>query len=259
MAGINLRAVMAEFLAMLLFVWICGGAATGVAGTPGWVQQVSLTFGFCIMVLAYTIGHHSGGQINCAVSLGLVVATLCGIPGIDLSPVQGAANFVAQMLGSLSGAALIAMCKDTGNDLTGGLATNTVGSSFESWEALIGEILGTFFLMYVVLETAVNPKSKANAVNAPFAIGMAVYLAHSILIPIDGCSINPTRSFGPAVVASIRFSDNSNKITEIWEDHWVFWLGPIIGSLFAVGLYKAMNSPKLEDDKEGAMEQEVRA
>jgi len=245
MAAVNLQAVVTEFIAMLMFVWICGGAATGVAGDAGWVQQVALTFGFCIMVLAYTIGHHSGGQINGAVTLGLCVATRLGI-GEICSPIQGLANFGAQMLGSICGAALIALVKDTNNDKTGGLATNTVGTSFEPWQALIGEILGTFLLMYVVLETAVNPKAKANIMVAPLAIGMAVYLAHSILIPVDGCSINPTRSFGPAVVASIRFSDDSDKIKKFWEDHWVFWIGPILGSLIAVAVYKIVNGSRIE-------------
>merc|ERR1719412_222781 len=86
---------------MMLFVFICVGTATGVAGgtennppgQEGWVLQVALTFGLCITALAYTIGHRSGGQINCAVTFGLV------IQGV-VSPIQGAINFVFQMLGS---------------------------------------------------------------------------------------------------------------------------------------------------------------
>ena len=78
-AGVDMRAALAEFIAMLLFVFVCVGSATGVAtaptdpGGPAWVQQVALTFGLCITALAFTIGHISGAQINCAVTLGLVV------------------------------------------------------------------------------------------------------------------------------------------------------------------------------------------
>ena len=61
-----------------------------------------------------------------------------------------------------------------------------------------------FILMYVVLETAVNKKNKANAALAPVAIGFAVYIGHTMLIPVDGCSLNPTRSFGPALVSYIQ-------------------------------------------------------
>ena len=54
--------------------------------------------------------------------------------------------------------------------------------------------------------------------------GFAVFLAHVVLIPIDGCSINPTRSFGPAVVASAMGSTN------VWDDMWVFWAAPLLGA-----------------------------
>jgi len=234
LAMVNYRAVLAEFLAMLLFVYIGAGSATGVFGTPGWVQQVSLTFGFCITVMAYTIGHHSYAHINCAVTFGLVVARECPLG-------QGIANFIAQMFGSLAGAALLALTVPKNADLTGQLGTNTVNPDFHSFQALVGEVLMTFLLMYVVLETAVNPKTEGNRMMAAVAIGLAVYLAHSIMIPIDGCSINPTRSFGPPVVASIRYSDDSSKKKDLWEDHWVFWLGPLVGSVLAVGVYKLMD------------------
>jgi len=187
-----------------------------------------------ITVLAYTIGHYSGGHINCAVTLGLVVAGAC-------EPIQGALNFIAQLIGAIVGAALIALVKQDNdnpkNDGTGGLGTNKVatGSGIENYQAMFAEIFATFVLMYTVLETAVNPKTEGNRVMAAVAIGLAVYVAHSLMIPIDGCSINPTRSFGPAVVASMKYDDFE------WDDHWVFWVGPLLGSLLAVGVYKLMN------------------
>lgn len=226
--GIDLRAAFAEFLAMMLFVLICCGSATGVAGTAGWVQQVSLTFGFCITCLAYTVGHHSGGQINCAVTFALVLAK-------QLPVMQGLVNFFCQMAGSLAGAALLALIVPSGSDRTGGLGANGVSSGYEPYQALFGEIFMTFLLVKVVFETAVNEASAPNRGNAAIAIGFAVYLAHTFLIPIDGCSINPTRSFGPAVVASIRHSDN---VDAIWQDHWVFWVGPLLGAALATGVYK---------------------
>lgn len=234
--AVNMRAVMAEFLAMTIFVFVCAGAATGTAGYDfaSFVQQIALTFGFCITVLAYTIGHYSGGHINCAVTLGLVVAGAC-------EPIQGALNFVAQLLGSIVGAALIALVKqdndNAANDMTGGLGANKVSKDrgIENYQAMFAEMFATFVLMYTVLETAVNPKTEGNRVMAAVAIGLAVYVAHSLMIPIDGCSINPTRSFGPAVVASMKYE------TFEWDDHWVFWVGPLLGSLMAVGMYKVMN------------------
>merc|ERR1712061_438616 len=111
---------------------------------------------------------------------------------------------------------------------------------YDWYQAMIGEIICTSLLMFTVLQTAVNEKSAANRAQAALAIGFSVYLAHSILIPIDGCSINPTRSFGPAVVASIAYSGNDAKTHNFWKYHYIFWLGPIIGSLLGVGVYKLM-------------------
>jgi len=63
--------------------------------------------------------------------------------------------------------------------------------------------MGTFILVFVVLETAVDSGNKANRLIAALAIGLAVFLAHSVLISVDGCSINPTRSTGPALTAML--------------------------------------------------------
>ena len=245
------------------------GCATGVAGTPGWVQQVSLTFGLTITVLAYTIGGRSGGHINGAVTLGLFAAKQIKAPNgsseyKDAAP-QALANIVAQLLGSTIGSAALSTIVDQKADLTGGLGTNGVSDNYSQGEAFFGEIIMTFVLMYVVLETACNPKNAGNIVLAPVAIGFAVYLGHVVLIPIDGCSINPTRSFGPAVVASAQGRKKCGVTTtesidlgdgtgvrsissydwqpgcdapSRWNDWWVWTFGPCIGALIAVAYYK---------------------
>merc|ERR1719482_1677703 len=91
-----MKKCVAEFVAMTLFVFIGCGSAMSVAKLEGsaWVLQVSLTFGVAITVLAYTIGHYSGGHINCAVTLGLVITGNCSV-------LQGIGNLVAQLLGSV--------------------------------------------------------------------------------------------------------------------------------------------------------------
>eukprot|EP00401_Gymnodinium_catenatum_P031825 CAMPEP_0117538736 /NCGR_PEP_ID=MMETSP0784-20121206/42631_1 /TAXON_ID=39447 /ORGANISM="" /LENGTH=241 /DNA_ID=CAMNT_0005335357 /DNA_START=117 /DNA_END=842 /DNA_ORIENTATION=+ len=241
---------------MTMFVWIVAGTATGVAGDAGWVQQVALTSGLCIMVLVYTIGHHSGGHINCAVTFGLVLAGKVGLGDLCSVP-QGVANFVAQISGSIVGATLVALMKGTSSDKTGSLGCNMLALDIGIGEAVLGEILGAFLLMYVVLETAVNELSSNNRMLAPIAIGTAVYLAHSILIPVDGCSINPSRSFGTAVIASLLYADNGSKIMAIWKDHWIFWVGPLVGATLAVGVYRVTNTTarvKANSDKVNATE-----
>eukprot|EP00933_Yihiella_yeosuensis_P078968 TRINITY_DN909_c0_g1_i3.p1 TRINITY_DN909_c0_g1~~TRINITY_DN909_c0_g1_i3.p1 ORF type:complete len:337 (-),score=75.00 TRINITY_DN909_c0_g1_i3:236-1144(-) len=230
--GIQWRAAAAEFVAMTLFVIIGCGSAMSIAKEPGsaWVLQVSLTFGLAITSLAYAVGHYSGAQINCAVTFGLVLVG-------NLSIMQGLVNFAAQMLGAVVGACFLLGTHVPEEDKTGGLGCNGVGPGSTQITALVGEIMMTFLLMFVVLETAVSPATLANREMAPLAIGIAVFLAHSVLIPIDGCSINPTRSFGPAVVANFL---RKPAVKDPWTDMWVFWVGPLVGAAAAVGVFKAL-------------------
>merc|ERR1719333_2055091 len=98
------------------------------------------------------------------------------------------------------------------------------------------EIVGTFLLMYVVLETAVNTSNTIGSM-APLAIGFAVFLAHSVLISVDGCSISPTRTTGPAIVNAIMNPKSDGKAM---KQLWIFWLGPLAGAAAAAALYTAM-------------------
>lgn len=224
-AQVSVSAVFAEYVAMTLFVVIGCGSAMAIAKEEGsaWVMQVAFTFGFAITVLAYSIGHYSGGHINCAVTFGLVLTGNCGI-------LQGILNVVAQMMGSVTGAGILRAIFPENMDKTGGLATNSVSEGYSKMNACAGEIMMTFLLMFTVLETAANPLSVLNRSLACVAIGLAVFLAHSVLIPIDGCSINPTRSFGPALVAKFTYKE---KEVDSFGDMWVFWIGPMVGAAAA--------------------------
>jgi MIP family channel proteins len=226
---VSYKAAAAEYLAMTLFVVIGCGSAMAVCGEPGWVLQVALTFGLAITSLAYTVGHFSGGQINCAVTLGLVLAG-------KLTAAQGVTNFVAQILGSLTGALLLTLMIPEAADKTGGLGTNKISDKLSKFNAFVGEFIMTFLLMFVVLETAVNPATKANREMAALAIGFAVFLAHAVLINVDGCSINPTRTFGPAMVRQMLYKNKADSL----DEQLVFWAGPLLGAAGAVAISTAM-------------------
>jgi len=229
-APLSMKKVVAEFIAMTLFVFVGCGSAMSIAKEEGsaWVFQVSMTFGLAITVLAYTVGHYSGAQINCAVTLGLVIYGHVGV-------MQGFLNFLGQMVGAVLGAILLKMMYPESKDCTGGLGCNGVSEGWSQFGALIGEFVGTFLLVYVVFETAVNSATAANSALAPLAIGLSVFLAHSVLIPVDGCSINPTRTFGPALVQSLTGGGGAP-----WKDMWVFWVGPLLGAAAAAGVYTLM-------------------
>lgn len=240
--GINMKAFLAEFIAMTLFVIIGVGTAMSVAKEPGWLLQVSLAFGLAITSLAYAIGHYSGAHINCAVTLGLVING-------NTTVAQGGMNLLGQLLGSILGSFILYTIYGEDRDKTGGLGCNSVNENFPfdskpegglqnhglPVRALIGEFAMTFLLMFVVLETAVNPAAVANSALAPLAIGLAVFLAHCVLIPIDGCSINPTRSFGPLLINRMFYKKKCDL-----SDQWIFWVGPLLGATTAAYVNKAL-------------------
>ena len=144
------------------------------------------------------------------------------------------------------GSGLLSLVYRKSSDRTNGLGSNRVGPGFSPRQAFLGEAIMVFILMYVVLETAVNKKNKANAALAPVAIGFAVYIGHTMLIPVDGCSLNPTRSFGPALVSYIQ-----NRGPNYFRDFWVFVIGPVTGATVAAAYYKVINAMQ---DKEAENE-----
>lgn len=221
---VDCKAVMAELVAMTLFVTFGCGVACGNGANDGETRLlVAFAFGMGIMVLAYAAGHHSGGQINCAVTFSLVL-------GGQIPWYQGIANLLGQLLGSVLGACILCMVFPCSNDLTGALGTNAVADDYGAGNALVAEVMGTFLLCYVVWETAISPLSTVGQ-NACIAIGFAVFLAHLLLLPIDGCSINPTRSFGPAIISKMRGCDGVSD--KGLEDLWIFWVGPLLGAALA--------------------------
>ncbi|MCH81498.1 aquaporin PIP2-7-like [Trifolium medium] len=116
------------------------------------------------------------------------------------------------------------------NHLGGG--ANSVAPGYSKGSALGAEIIGTFVLVYTVF-SATDPKRSARdshvPVLAPLPIGFAVFMVHLATIPITGTGINPARSFGAAVIF------NNAKV---WDDHWIFWVGPFVGAAAAAAYHQ---------------------
>ncbi|CAM9302114.1 unnamed protein product, partial [Hapterophycus canaliculatus] len=94
-----------------------------------------------------------------------------------------------------------------------------------------GEVLCTFLLVVTVFAACDGELGRKNSHIGPLlplVIGAAVLLSHLVLIPIDGCSINPARSFATAVTNGA------------WDDHWVFWAGPLLGGVLATFVWEAI-------------------
>lgn len=226
---IDAKAVLAEFITMALFVFIaCGSACSNGASDSASRFMVAMCFGMSILVLAYSVAHHSGGHINCAVTLALVVA--------GITPWHHGLLFtIAQMLGSMLGASLLLVVYDCDEDQTGSLGSNIISDNFSYGQAFLAEALCTFMLVFAIFENAVTSQSSSGK-NACLVIGFAVFIAHTILLPIDGCSINPTRSFGPAVVSALRMCDAQHARLGL-RDLWMMWVGPSCGGVLAALVY----------------------
>eukprot|EP00928_Gymnodinium_smaydae_P093956 TRINITY_DN7835_c0_g2_i1.p1 TRINITY_DN7835_c0_g2~~TRINITY_DN7835_c0_g2_i1.p1 ORF type:complete len:297 (-),score=57.93 TRINITY_DN7835_c0_g2_i1:326-1216(-) len=246
---VDMKAVVAEFIGMFLFVVIgCGTACSNGASDGETRLIVAFAFGMAILVLAYSIGHHSGGHINCAVTFSLVL-------GGQVPWYQGIANLIAQLCGTMLGACLLAIIFPCSMDLTTTLGTNIIDPNYSSVQVLVAEAFGTFLLCFTVWETAVTPQASCGK-NACIAIGFAVFLAHILLLPIDGCSINPTRSFGPAIVS--KLVGCSNYTEGGLRDLWVMWVGPLLGAAIAAAVQYifAPDVAKLEEAKQREAEED---
>jgi len=235
---LNGRAVLHEFIGMTLFVYTgCGVAKTGASGT----LDIAFAFGMAIMVLVYCTAHTSGGQLNWAVTFGLMCAGM-------LEPLQGCANMLAQLFGAVLGATLLLATLP--ENARGTLGSNQIQGDYTKGAAFIAEMIFTYFLVFTVFQTAIDARAitgtdqVSRPVAAPIAIGFCVFLAHLFLIPITGCSINPTRSFGPALVATIDGEKG------LFDDFWVFFVAPMLGGAIA-GLTHKFNGEAGETEDKG--------
>jgi MIP family channel proteins len=225
---IDAKAVAAEFVGSFILVAIGCGSVTA----HGWSDAqarlaVAFAFGMSVMVLSYTMGHHSGANLNFSVTFSLVL-------GGHMHWYQGLANGVAQLSAGILGACLVAIMFPCQSDLSHTLGSNQIfNPAYDPLRVLVGECVCTFIVCFVVWQTAVTPQTGSRK-NACLAIGFTVFAVHLMLLPIDGASANPTRSFGPAMVAYARGCDN--YIEGAMKDHWIFWIGPLFGAAAAAGL-----------------------
>ena len=126
------------------------------------------------------------------------------------------------------------------------LAANTLsdnalqGKVVTHAQGLFLEAVGTFILMTTVFMTAVRPSNmdkdtSSEEALAPLPIGISIFVVHTVLIPFTNCGINPARSFGPALVSNT------------WDDHWVFWLGPAMGAFMSTLIWNVLLKPSTSE------------
>lgn len=217
----TLKAGLAEFISTFIFVFAGQGSGSafakltgGAANTPAGLVSAAVAHAFALFVAVAIGANISGGHVNPAVTFGAFI-------GGHITLLNGIVYWIAQLAGSVVACLLLKFS-------TGGMETSAFGLSADVsvFNALVFEIVMTFGLVYTVYATAVDPKKGNIGIIAPLAIGFIV--GANILAggAFDGASMNPAVSFGPAVVSWS------------WNNHWVYWAGPLIGAGIAGLIYE---------------------
>ena len=138
----------------------------------------------------------------------------------------------AQLIGATIAALLLAAVMPDASE--GGVGAHALGSGISAGAGLVVEMILTFILVFVIFATAMDPKRPSHL--APIAIGLTVMVDSLVGGPLTGASMNPARSFGPALVSGE------------WADHWVFWVGPILGGIAAALIYQVVYLRQSEEE-----------
>ncbi len=221
---------MKKFIAELigtcvLVVFGCGTAMITGCDQWGGYLLTALAFGLVIVGMAYCVGNISGCHINPAVSLAVFMNK--GMSGKDFG-----LYVVAQCLGAWLGGGILALIFGVAEieDATGGFGSNGIGGVNGSIPAaLIVEFVLTYVFVLVIL--GVTSKKAAHGSFGGLIIGLTLVLIHIFGIALTGTSVNPARSFGPALVALIAGNPEPIKVL------WIFILGPLAGAAFAAITY----------------------
>lgn len=218
MASLGLS-LLAEFIGTFALVFIGAGAgALGIGGLVG----VAFAHGLVVVGFAYAYGHVSGTHINPAVTFGVWLAG-------KIETRRAAAYWAAQLAGGLvAGFALAGVLGGTETGLGAtvlaeGLQVGTATITISPLQGVLVELVLTFFLVNAVMNAGIS--GRATPIDG-LAIGFTLVFCILMGGPLTGASLNPARTLGPAVAAAI------------YDDFWVYWVGPLAGGALAGLLYK---------------------
>ncbi|KAJ3127100.1 hypothetical protein HK098_006797 [Nowakowskiella sp. JEL0407] len=232
----------AEFLGTFFFIFI-GLASVPAAivasegGNSTAMLTISLAFGLGLAIAVFIFYRISGGVLNPAISVALIVTG-------NFSIIKAGVYIIAQLLGAQVAGHAVRFLFSTGSEYSLANKLNGIGAV----QAVVAEALLTMPLVLIVYFLAVE-KSKVTFL-APLFIGLYVFVAHLILSPFTGTSLNPARSWGGIIVSG-----------DAWADQWVFVAGPTLGAVLAGFLYnffkhvdyKKLNAGQDADHDEGSI------
>jgi aquaporin Z len=221
------RLLVAEFIGTFTLVFVGGGAICMDAASGGKVTLlgIAIAHGLALGLMVSNFGHISGGHFNPAVTFGFFFTKR-----FDLT--KTLQYWVAQCLGAVVAALFLKLIfMGSGTDAKVHLGLPMFDPYGAPWfapgRALMVEAILTFFLVTAVFATAVDERG---AFKMFAGMGIGLTLTMSILVggPLSGASLNPARSFGPALIS--------------WDFsyHWIYWVAPLLGGAFAASLYDVL-------------------
>ena len=213
----NAQEVLAEFIGTFTLIFMGTGAVMVNQISQGAVTHLGISgiFAAVVAALIYALGHISGAHLNPAVTLALWRGGF--FRGNRVFP-----YILAQIFGAIVASSLLLIIFGPVANLGATLPLNN------NWQqSFILEIILTFVLMLVILGSAVDQRSHSGF--AGLAIGLTVGLEAACMGPITGASMNPARSFGPALLSGL------------WQHQWLYWIAPIIGAQVAMWVYRLLS------------------
>lgn len=215
----NLPWLISEFIGTFTLIFIGAGSiimnqlSGGSIGTLG----IAIAHGLALGVLISAVAHISGGKLNPAVSLGLVIGGK-----LDIKTAVG--EIIAQLAGAVVAALLLNLIYPAPAVEAVKLGSLALANGTTPYIGVLVEAILTFLLVFTVYGTVIDPRGSFKAL-AGLGVGLVVLFDILAGGALTGAGMNPARAFGPALV-----SGN-------WADHWVYWVGPILGGLAAGLLY----------------------
>lgn len=225
------RSLLIETLGTALLVFVgCGSTLNFVTTTD--IVQISLSFGFITFASVQWGFSISGAHMNPAITLGTFLTARIGL-------LKGLLYIGSQCFGAIGGSYLLQVLTPKyhhGNLGTTYLFPGGIDPSCQSGDCIVGnveplqgfgiELIATLVLVLVYLSSSDPFKSEEETTNIPLALGFAMAGVHLMALPYTGCGVNPARSLGPALMA------------KQWDNHWVYWAGPMAGGALAAFLYR---------------------
>jgi len=204
--------------------------------------QIAMAFGLIVATMVWCLAHVSGGHINPAVTFSFLVTR-------RISLVRAVVYVLSQMLGAVFGAGLLAGVSE--NNKWGSLGLTSMDPAVTTLEqGFFIEMLITSVLVLTVFASCDKRRTDLNG-SAPLTIGFSVTVCHLFAIKYTGSSMNPARSFGPAVILNlwpVVHKDTTTAAPDVtnvaptyldsFDGHWVYWLGPILGGILAGLIYE---------------------